>query len=51
MYSIWFIFLLLQGLIEYAKERIELSETLSLIHHLTDGKDKHPKFIFPSNFI
>ena len=30
---------------------MELIETLSWIHHLNDVKDKHPKFIFPSNFI
>lgn len=44
-----------KGLIEkfpqYAKKIIELIKTLSLIHHCADGKDKHPKFIFPSNFM
>lgn len=44
-----------KGLIEkfpqYAKKIIELIKTLSLIHHSADGKDKHPKFIFPSNFM
>ena len=30
---------------------MELIEMLGLMHHLNDDKDKHPKFIFPSNLI
>ena len=30
---------------------MELIEILGLMHHLNDDKDKHPKFIFPSNLI
>lgn len=44
----------LQGLVErfpLIYKRKNGAHWNSLIYHLNDGKDKHSKFIFPSNFI